>query len=80
MSSFYGEDLLTPVSSPKCRKLKEVHRLGVFENSVLRKIMIFGPKKEEVREDWKKSLRSNFTIVLLAKQDVVDKTKNNGMG
>jgi hypothetical protein len=30
--------------------LKEEHRLGVFENRVLRKI--FGPKKDEVTGEW----------------------------
>jgi hypothetical protein len=32
--------------------LKEVHRLNVFENRVLKKI--FRPKKEEVTEGWRK--------------------------
>jgi hypothetical protein len=30
--------------------LKEEHRMRVFENRVLRKI--FGPKREEVTEEW----------------------------
>jgi hypothetical protein len=32
--------------------LREVHRLQVFENSVLRRI--FGPKKDEVMGGWRK--------------------------
>jgi hypothetical protein len=30
--------------------MREEHRLGVFENRVLRKI--FGPKREDVTGDW----------------------------
>jgi len=30
--------------------LREEHRLGVFENKVLKKI--FGPKKEKVTQEW----------------------------
>jgi hypothetical protein len=32
--------------------LREVHRLGVFENKVLRRI--FGPKRDEVTGGWRK--------------------------
>jgi hypothetical protein len=32
--------------------LREEHRLGVFENRVLRRI--FGPKRDEVTGEWKK--------------------------
>jgi hypothetical protein len=32
--------------------LREGHRLGVFENGVLRKI--FGPEEEEVTGGWRK--------------------------
>jgi hypothetical protein len=32
--------------------LREVHRLGVFENRVLRRI--FGPRRDEVTEEWRK--------------------------
>jgi hypothetical protein len=32
--------------------LKKEHRLGVFENRVLRSI--FGPKKDEVTREWRK--------------------------
>jgi hypothetical protein len=33
-------------------KLREEHRLRVFENRVLRRI--FGPKRDEVTEEWRK--------------------------
>jgi hypothetical protein len=32
--------------------IREEHRLRVFENRVLRRI--FGPKRDEVRGDWRK--------------------------
>jgi hypothetical protein len=32
--------------------VKEVYRLGVFENRVLRRV--FGPKRDEVMGDWRK--------------------------
>jgi hypothetical protein len=32
--------------------LRELHRLGVFENRVLRRI--FGPKRDEVTGEWRK--------------------------
>jgi hypothetical protein len=32
--------------------LREEHRLGVFENRVLRRI--FGPKRDEVTGEWRK--------------------------
>jgi len=35
------------------RALREEHRLRVFENRVLRRI--FGPKKDEVTEEWKRT-------------------------
>jgi hypothetical protein len=35
-----------------CMTLREVHRLRVFENRVLRRL--FGPKRDEVTEDWRK--------------------------
>jgi hypothetical protein len=41
----YGCDTLT-------RKLREEHRLRVFENRVLRRI--FGPKRDEVTGGWRK--------------------------
>jgi len=32
--------------------LREEHRLGVFENTVLKRI--FGPKRDEVTREWRK--------------------------
>jgi hypothetical protein len=50
--------------------LREEHRLGVFENRVLRRI--FGLKRDEVAEEWRKlhneelhDLNSSPSIVLL---------------
>jgi hypothetical protein len=34
--------------------LREEHRLRVFENKVLRKILVFGPKRDEVTGEWRK--------------------------
>jgi hypothetical protein len=38
--------------------LGEEHRLRVFENSVLRRI--FGPKREEVKGEWRKLHNDEF--------------------
>jgi hypothetical protein len=38
--------------------LREEHRLGVFENRVLRRI--FGPKRDEVTGDWRKLLNEEL--------------------
>jgi hypothetical protein len=38
--------------------LREEHRLGVFENRVLRRI--FGPKRDEVTGDWRKLHKEEF--------------------
>jgi len=50
--------------------LREEHRLRVFENRVLRRI--FGPKRDEVRGEWRKlyneelnDLYSSPSIVLV---------------
>ena len=51
---FYRIIILTVVSygCETCfLTLKEKHRLGVFENRVLR---IFGPKRDEVTGEWRK--------------------------
>jgi hypothetical protein len=48
--------IILPVVSYRCEtwslKLREEHRLRVFENRVLRRI--FGPKRDEVTEAWRK--------------------------
>jgi hypothetical protein len=41
----YGYEIWSP-------KLREEHRLRVFENRVLRRI--FGPKRDEVTEEWRR--------------------------
>jgi hypothetical protein len=40
--------------------LREEHRLGVFENRVLRRI--FGPKRDEVTGEWENCLMKSFVI------------------
>jgi len=49
-------NIILPVISYKhdawSTTLREERRLGVFENSVLRRI--FGPKREEVTREWRK--------------------------
>jgi hypothetical protein len=40
--------------------LRERHRLRMFENTVLRRI--FGPKRNEVREEWSKFHNEEFDI------------------
>jgi hypothetical protein len=44
--------------------LREGHRLGVFENRVLRRI--FGPKREEVKGEWRKSHNGELHNLCLA--------------
>jgi len=41
-----------PVALYGCETLREVRRLGVFENRVLRRI--FGPKRNEITREWRK--------------------------
>ena len=51
----YGTIILSVVSYGSeswSLTLREEHRLRVFENRVMRKI--FGPKREEVTEEWRK--------------------------
>jgi hypothetical protein len=52
--------------------LREEHRLGVFENRVLRRI--FGPKRDEVSGEWRKlhnellhNLYSSPSIIIIMK-------------
>jgi hypothetical protein len=53
---FNGRIIIVPVVVYGCETwsltLREEHRLRVFENRVLR--MIFGPKRDEVTEEWRK--------------------------
>jgi hypothetical protein len=55
-----------------CQKLREEHRLRVFENRVLRRI--FGPTRDEVTGDWRKlhngelhNLYSSPSIIIIIK-------------
>jgi hypothetical protein len=43
--------------------LREEHRLGVFENKLLRRI--FGTKRDEVTGEWKNSIMRSFMICSL---------------
>jgi hypothetical protein len=43
--------------------LREEHRLRVFENRVLRRI--FGPRRNEVTEEWRKLITRGFVICTL---------------
>jgi hypothetical protein len=42
--------------------LREEHRLGVFENRVLRRI--FGPKRDEVMREWRKQHKKELCELL----------------
>jgi hypothetical protein len=42
----------------------EEHRLKVFENRVLRRIHVFGLKRDEIIEGWKNWMRSFVTCTL----------------
>jgi hypothetical protein len=44
--------------------LREEHRLGVFENGVLRRI--FGPKRDEVIGEWRNCIMKSFMICTLS--------------
>jgi hypothetical protein len=52
----YTRNIILPVVLYGCETwsltLRENHRLGVFENRVLRRI--FGPKRDEVTGEWRK--------------------------
>jgi hypothetical protein len=45
--------------------LKEEHRLGVFEERLLRRI--FEPKGDEVRRGWRSCITRSFVIFLFCK-------------
>jgi hypothetical protein len=45
--------------------LREEHRLGVFENRVLRRI--FGPKRDEVTGEWRNCIMKSFMICTLCR-------------
>jgi len=56
--------------------LREEHRLRVFENRALR--MIFGPKRDEVTEDWRK-LHSEELNDLYSSPNIVRVIKSRRM-
>jgi hypothetical protein len=51
-----------------CLRLREEHRLSMFENRVLRKI--YGPKRDEVMGDWRK-LHSKELRNLYSSPDII---------
>jgi hypothetical protein len=53
--------------------LREEHRLRVFENRVLRRI--FGPKEDEVTEEWRK-LHNEELHSLYSSADIVRQVKS----
>jgi hypothetical protein len=53
--------------------LREEHRLGVFENRVLR--VIFGPKRDEVMGEWRK-LHSGELLIFYLSPDIVRQIKS----
>jgi hypothetical protein len=59
--------IILPVALYGCETwsltLREEHRLRVFENRVLRRI--FGPKREEVRENGDNCIMRSFMICTL---------------
>jgi hypothetical protein len=56
--------------------LREAHRLGVFENRVLR--TIFGPKRDEVTGDWRK-LHNEELHDLYSSQSIIRIMKSRRM-
>jgi hypothetical protein len=46
----------------KLVSVRDENKLKVFENRVLRKI--FGPKKEEVREEWRNYMTRNLITTI----------------
>jgi len=59
--------------------LREDHSLGVFESAVLRKI--FGPKRDEVTGDWKRSHNDEILICIPQQIEYIpaDQFKKNEM-
>jgi hypothetical protein len=56
--------------------LREEHKLRVIENRVLRRI--FGPKRDEVSEEWRK-LHSGELLNLYSSPDIVRQIKSRRM-
>jgi hypothetical protein len=58
--------------------LREERRLRVSENRVLRRI--FGPRRDEVRREWKKLTLRSLLIYIFAQYCSGDKIEKNEMG
>jgi hypothetical protein len=56
--------------------LREEHRLRVFENRVLRRI--FGPKRDEVKEEWRKLHNGELQNLYLS-PDIIRQIKSRRM-
>jgi hypothetical protein len=57
-------------------RLREEHRLRVFENRVLRRI--FGPKRDEVRREWRK-VHNEELHNLYSSPDIIRQVKSKRM-
>jgi hypothetical protein len=75
------ETIILPVVLYGCESwsltLREEHRLGVFENRVLRRI--FGPKRDEVTGEWRKSHNGELHN-LYSSPDIIRQIKSRRMG
>jgi hypothetical protein len=60
----------------RCLTLREEHRLRVFENRVLRRI--FGPKRDEVRGEWRK-LHNEELHILYSSPNIIRQIKSRRM-
>jgi hypothetical protein len=72
--------IILPVVSYGCETwsltLRQEHRLRVFDNRVLRRI--FGPKRDEVRGEWRKSHNEEFHN-LYSPPDIIRQIKSMRM-
>jgi hypothetical protein len=75
-----NKTMILPVVLYECETwslpLREEHRLGVFENRVLRRIS--GPKRDEVTREWRK-LHSGELHNLYSSPDIVRQIKSRRM-